>query len=68
MIIFVHIAKTAGTSLFDWFHDVTGRHVGWYGPQNTPGVFFGNPENRANCLVYGGPFGLPSGEAISYPG
>jgi hypothetical protein len=56
MIIFVHIAKTAGTSLFDWFHDVTGRRVGWYSPQNTPDVFFRNPENRANRLVYGGHF------------
>lgn len=56
MIIFVHIAKTAGTSLFDWFHDLTGRRVGWYGPKNTPDMFFRNPKSRANCLVYGGHF------------
>ncbi len=57
MIIFVHIAKTAGTSLFDWFHEVTGHRVGWYSPQNTPDVFFRNRENRVNRLVYGGHFG-----------
>ncbi len=59
MIIFVHIEKTAGTSLFDWFHDLTGRRVGWYGPRNTPDLFFGNPESRTKCLIYGGHFGYP---------
>ncbi len=56
MIIFLHIPKTAGTSLYDWFNEITDRKVGWYGPNNTPSVFFGNPENRDLCRVYGGHF------------
>jgi hypothetical protein len=56
MIIFLHIPKTAGTSLFNWFHETTEHKVGWYGPKNTPDIFFGNPKCRENYLVYGGHF------------
>jgi hypothetical protein len=56
MIIFIHIPKTAGTSIFDWLTKATGRKLSWYSKENTPEMFFRDPENRKRFLAYGGHF------------
>jgi hypothetical protein len=59
MIFFIHIPKTAGTSLLKWFLDTAGEDaVGWYSPDNSPQKFFSDPAVRTKYRIYGGHIGF----------
>jgi hypothetical protein len=56
MLFFIHIPKTAGTSVFGALHQMVPGRVAWYTPQNTPAQFFATPGVRTSISIYGGHF------------
>lgn len=58
MLIFIHIPKTAGTSVYNALWRVASDKLAWYsGPETRPQIFFSMPNVRNSIRIYGGHFG-----------
>jgi hypothetical protein len=58
MLFFIHIPKTAGTSVYNALHQMVPGRVAWYtGPDDTLTRFLSTPGIRGSVSIYGGHFG-----------
>jgi hypothetical protein len=69
MLFFLHIPKTAGTSVYNALHQMAPGRVAWYsGPTDTLTRFLSTPGIRGSVTIYGGHFGYKQIRGFLAPG